>query len=253
MRQRHEDAPKKRSRKVPQSNEKTNRAAKKKTSAKKTTKPSAPCVSAAKKKAAKKKAGKRTSKPRVRVAEPEGLFTEARVDRFLRYIRACYYQHEAAPLCRVSTATVQRWLSRGRARRDARESWLARFDERESNQETTAEIEAELGPCPEHDQWSEFVVEYERGEVLAKRTMMKVVIRDALMNPSTAQWWLEKRHPRDFGRAAERPGIGMNAGDLTESGEGDAIDGLEKALDAFEDRVAATVDPKAGQLEASAS
>lgn len=243
MRQRHGDAPKKRS-------------AKKSTTKKPAPKASKPGKStskkrpSAKKKPAKTKSGKRASKPgELKVDEPEGLFTEKRANRFLRYIRACYYQQEAAPLCNVSTATVQRWLSRGRTLRDEIETWLGRFDEREANQETTADIVAEIGPCPQHNQWSQFVVKYERAEARAKRKMMKVVTRDALMNPRTAQWWLEKRYPRDFGRAAERPGIGTNAGDIMSSGEGEAIADLEKALNAFEDKIAATVDPKAGQLE----
>lgn len=241
MRQRHGAAPKKRSAKK--------KVGKKKTTVMKAAKP-------AKKRAAKKVSKKRTSKKKtskkkarksVKVTEPEGLFTQARVDSFIAKINDCYMQYEAAPLCKVSVKTVQRWLSRGRARRDERESWLCRYDERAENEETLAHIVDELGECPVPDQWSEFAEAYEEAEVLAKDKMMGTVRRGAESDPDLAQWWLERRYPTDFGRAAMRPGIGINAGSAYDGenlASGDEVAELADAIAAFEKRASATADPK---------
>ena len=240
MRQRHGAAPKKRSAKK--------KVGKKKTTVMKAAKPAKKrAAKKVSKKTSKKKTAKKKSRKSVKVTEPEGLFMQARVDKFIEKIRGCYMQYEAAPLCKVSVKTVQRWLNRGRARRDEREAWLCRYDERAMNEETLADIVGELGACPEPDQWSEFAESYEEAEVEAKNSMMGIVLHGANEDPALAQWWLERRYPTDFGRASMRPGIGINAGgayDGEDLASGDEVAELADAIAAFEKRASATTDPK---------
>lgn len=264
VRQRHPDAaaaPKKRSEKKRATKKVAKKKSGKKTTAKKAAKKAASQGKSnrgatAKKKAAKKTAKKaskrgsaseRKSNREVKVDAPIGLFTQERVDLLLELVgERCYMAWEAAPKAKMTDRTLRRWLARGRAHQEDIEAWQTRLDEAAEEGETQADIERELGPCPQPNQWSEFAVAFAEAELNARELVMGNVRREAMVDPKIGFMWLERRYPRDFGNAATRPGIGNNAGgdyDPQSTGASDPTVELESAIASFLERAAETVDP----------
>lgn len=163
------------------------------------------------------------------------LFTRSRCDAVLRLIQDGAAQAYAAHVVGVSRRSLQEWLRRGRSRRDAHESWQRRVDEGE----TVGEVMIDLGCQPGLDDFAAFAQLYEKAEATSILSIAQCIIdralaRDGFVLGGTetvteesgsgndrvvtrtsttvrngtiecAQWWLERRDNRMFGKGALRP------------------------------------------------
>jgi len=223
-----------------------------------------PKKKASKKRASKKKAGmkkhakkkvdarkKPTVKPRPPARDGDEreknsgvpLFTHERKEQIIRLLRMCYFIYEVAEMVGVSDSALDSWLRRGRTRQRQIEQWDAQRVDLLEQGSTFAEHVDLNGTCPEKDEWFEFKILCDEAQGKAKRKMVRVVRKDAQSTVATAQWWLERRYPKEFGRAAMRPGIGLNAGeshDTEAAGVSDPIAELDAEIAGIAERLRQT-------------
>lgn len=161
-----------------------------------------------------------------RVLDP---FTDERQGTILKLVQDGAAQSYAAHIAGVSARTLQKWLRKGRKTREERDIWI----ERAMDGEPIEILNEDLGVCPEPDPYSEFAALYDKADAqsivnVAQCILDRALARDGFVLGGTesqsegqgggswsksvrngtiecAQWWLERKDNRMFGKGALRP------------------------------------------------
>ena len=156
-------------------------------------------------------------------------FTPGSKAQILKLVQDCSAQSYAAHIAGVSARSLQRWLRKGRKRREERDNWI----ERALDGDPIDILTEDLGQCPEPDEYSEFATLYDKADAesivnVAQCIIDRALARDGFVLGGTvseslgggggststsvrngtiecAMWWLERKDNRMFGKGALRP------------------------------------------------
>lgn len=166
------------------------------------------------------------------------LFTPDTQDEIVKLLRQTRFRKDVCRLIGISTRTLQEWIRRAKKRQHEIDDWYRRkLVADEAGRPFMVEQ-------PSNNEFTEFLIRVNKAEAEAKAEAEKIVEAQRGDKPEVAQWWLERKYPLEWGPAAMRPGIGINARaeDVDPSDERDPETELMDAVNAFEDSVRAATD-----------
>ncbi len=110
------------------------------------------------------------------------------------------FQYHVETLLGLSDKRISNSLHKGVLHERAMYDW-----DRRAEGMTDADAEAEFGPRPDVTQEMGLAARFRQSETLGEMTLFGAIINAALEgDPKAAQWMLERRHPKRYGRAAVR-------------------------------------------------
>lgn len=181
---------------------------------------------------------KRPSPTAMRRPEGEGntLDNPHVVEAFLGLLENQLFRHNAAAICKLPIRTIENWMRLGRVRLDEIAQWHERSSAMREQGETEFAILENLGPLPEYDRYADFHDRVLHAEGISERTLIGRIVAGASEDPKCAQWLLERKHPRRYGRAVVS-GKFLETQDGVSSNDSDPVADLVAILGGMRERL----------------